>query len=124
MQKDLTDKQKLLKNLLAVAPKHCDNCGHRYSEADFRIVKISPVNTVLHLKCVSCNNAYMLNVLNPVNGMVGAQRTPVNIDLEQGEELQKFAGKESVSRDEALDINNIIDKSLTAKDLARLLSLD
>lgn len=100
------DYQNLIKNLLAVAPKHCDNCGNRYIEDDFRIIKNSKMLTVFHLKCSKCNNAYMLNVMSAVNGMVGAQRLPVNTDLDKGEELQKFAGKPAVNKDEAIDIFN------------------
>ncbi len=120
---DNTEQQKFIKNLLAVAPKHCDNCGARYSEADFKVIKSSPVSTVLHLKCKTCANAYMLNVLNPAtNGMVGAQRTPVNIDLENGDEIQKFAGIESVDRDEAIDILKFINPDLAEEQLKDLIS--
>lgn len=113
-----SDQQNFIKNLLAVAPKHCDNCGAKYSESDFKIVKSSNVSTVLHLKCHTCNNAYMLNVLNPVNGMVNSQRTPVNIDLRNGEEIQKFAGKDSVSPNEAIDLYNKL-KTINSSEEAR-----
>ncbi len=115
------DQQNFIKNLLAVAPKHCDNCGSKYYETDFKIVKSSNVNTVLHLKCHVCNNAYMLNVMNPVNGMIGSQRTPINIDLRTGDEIQRFAGKDSVSRNEAIDTYNDIDSNLDIEQLKKLL---
>ena len=122
MQDNLTNKdENILRNLLAVAPKHCDNCGSRYSETNFRIVKSSPSNTVFHLKCSICGNAYMLNVINPVNGMIGAERTPINIDLELGDEIQKFAGKASVNKDEAIDVFNTLEPTITAEDLKKLL---
>lgn len=114
--------ENLIRNLLAVAPKHCDNCGSKYHEMNFRVVKSSPSNTVFHLKCNICGNAYMLNVMNPVNGMIGAQRTPINIDLEMGEEIQKFAGKPSVDKDEAIDVYNSLEPSTTEETLKRLLS--
>lgn len=122
MQGKDKDKQNFIKNLLAIAPKHCDNCGSKYLESDFKVVKNSPVSTVLHLRCRSCDNAYMLNVLSPMNGLVGAQRTPVNIDLEQGDEIQKFAGKETVGRDEAIDIHSKLDKELTKEKFEELFS--
>ncbi|MFQ5493006.1 MAG: hypothetical protein ACE5DX_02485 [Candidatus Dojkabacteria bacterium] len=121
-KKDQNEKQNFIRNLLAVAPKHCDNCGSRYSETDFKIVKSSNVNTVLHLKCHTCNNAYMLNVMNPVNGMVGSQRTPINIDLRNGDEIQKFAGTESVSKNEAIDTYNDLKPGATAGELKNLLA--
>ncbi|MEI7579781.1 MAG: hypothetical protein WCJ58_07180 [bacterium] len=120
MLKNNIDKQKLIKNLLAVAPKHCDNCGNKYEENDFKIVKNSPVSTVIHLKCSKCNNSYMLNVLNPVDGMIGAQRTPVNVDLEHGDEIQKFAGLSGVTRDEAIDVHKQLSADLTKEKLQKL----
>ncbi len=123
MQDNFNNKdENILKNLLAVAPKHCDNCGSKYTETNFKIVKSSPSNTVFHLKCSICGNAYMLNVINPVNGMIGAQRTPINIDLEMGEEIQKFAGKPSVDKNEAIDVYNTLPGNLTENDLNKILS--
>lgn len=122
MQNNEKNKQNFIKNLLAVAPKHCDNCGAKYLESDFKVIKSSSVNTVLHLRCKSCNNAYMLNVLNPASGMVGAQRTPVNIDLENKEELMKFAGKETVNRDEAIDIHEKLSSAMTEDALKKLIA--
>lgn len=123
MQDNLNNKdENILRNLLAVAPKHCDNCGSKYNETNFKIVKSSPSNTVFHLKCSICGNAYMLNVINPVNGMIGAQRTPINIDLELGEEIQKFAGKPSVDKNEAIDVYNSLPGDLTENDLNKIFS--
>jgi hypothetical protein len=123
MQDNFNNKdENILRNLLAVAPKHCDNCGSKYSETNFKIVKSSPSNTVFHLKCSICGNAYMLNVINPVNGMIGAQRTPINIDLEMGEEIQKFAGKPSVDKNEAIDVYNTLPGNLTENDLNKIFS--
>ncbi|MCA9380373.1 hypothetical protein KC675_04305 [Candidatus Dojkabacteria bacterium] len=123
MQDNFNNKdENILRNLLAVAPKHCDNCGSKYTETNFKIVKSSPSNTVFHLKCSICGNAYMLNVINPVNGMIGAQRTPINIDLEMGEEIQKFAGKPSVDKNEAIDVFNTLPGNLTENDLNKILS--
>ncbi len=122
MQDNFNNKdENLIRNLLAVAPKHCDNCGSKYSENNFKVVKTSPSNTVFHLKCVICGNAYMLNVINPVNGMIGAQRTPINIDLELGDEIQKFAGRPSVDKDEAIDVYNTLEPSITEDSLKKLL---
>ena len=64
----------------------------------------------------------MLNVINPVNGMIGAQRTPINIDLEMGDEIEKFAGKQSVDKNEAIDIYNSLEPNLTAENLKKLIS--
>lgn len=120
MQDNNNEQQKFIKSLLTVAPKHCDNCGNRYSENDFRIVKTTNSSIVLHLRCSNCNNTYMLNVMNPINGIVGAQRVPLNLDL-LDQEIQKFAGKEAVSNNDALDIYDTLKKVSTADDLKRFL---
>lgn len=122
MYNNPVDKQNFIKNLLAVAPKHCDNCGSKYSETDFKVIRSSPANTVLHLRCKVCNNAYMLNVLNPQNGLVGAQRSPVNIDLVYGDELQKFAGQNIIERNEAIDTHKLLSDDMSKEELLKLLS--
>ncbi|HLD03430.1 MAG TPA: hypothetical protein VJC17_01520 [Candidatus Dojkabacteria bacterium] len=121
MNNNLSNQQKLIRNFLAVAPKHCDNCGGKYQESDFQVIKTSPVNLVLHLKCHICNNSYMLNVLNPMNGMIGAQRTPINIDLQTEKEIKKFAGQEAVNKNEAIDMFSQLDEQLTQNELEKLL---
>jgi len=122
MNNNLNDQQKFIKNFFAVAPKHCDNCGAKYQESDFQVIKTSPVNLVLHLKCRVCNNSYMLNVLNPMNGMIGAQRTPINIDLQSETEIKKFAGQEAINKNEAIDLFGQINDNLTQLELEKLVS--
>lgn len=104
MDKNVEKEQKIIKNIMEVAPKHCENCGNKYRENDFRIMRSSAVNTLLHLKCASCGNTYMLNVVSPMQGMVGASRMPLNLDLYSPNEVSKFAGIEPLEDDEALDI--------------------
>lgn len=101
--------QKIIKTIMEVAPKHCENCGHKYKTEDFKIMRKSPVNTLLHLKCSNCGNTYMLNVVSPQNGMMGASRMPINLDLSSSQEFSKFAGGSSVEQDEALDIYELLD---------------
>jgi hypothetical protein len=115
------DRQKFIKHFLTIAPKHCDNCGAKYSEADFKVIRSTPQGIIMHLKCQNCQNTYVLNVLNPVNGMVGTQRAPLNLDLESDSELQHFAGKESISGNDALDIYQLLDKKLSREQLAKIL---
>jgi len=114
------DQQNILRNVMAVAPKHCDNCGARYSESDFRVMKSTSTNVIMHLRCRNCNNVYMLNIMNPVNGMVGAQRIPLNIDL-QDEEISKYAGKPAITEDEALDLFDKIGSNIDQESLRKLL---
>ncbi len=121
---DFNDKQKFIKHFLAVAPKHCDNCGSKYTESDFKVIKSTPGGFVMHLRCQSCQNTYVLNVLNPGNGMFGTQRTPLNLDLESDSEIQAFAGKDSVSKNDALDAYNTVQPKLNEAALKSLLGLD
>ncbi len=102
------EKKNFIKNLQHFAPKYCDNCGHPFEEPDFKILKQSSINTLLHLRCSSCGNAYMLNVLSPANGVVGSTRVPINLDLQNGEEIKRFAGSEIVSEDDAIDVYNAL----------------
>ena len=118
------DKQKFIKHFLAVAPKHCDNCGSKYIESDFKVIKSTPGGFVMHLRCQSCQNTYVLNVMNPGNGMYGTQRSPMNLDLESDSEIQAFAGKEAVSRNDALDAYNMMNSKLTEKAVRALLGLE
>jgi hypothetical protein len=46
----------------------------------------------------------MLNVVSPMQGMVGASRMPLNLDLLSSNEISKFAGKEPTDQNEAIDI--------------------
>lgn len=116
------DRQKFIKHFLTIAPKHCDNCGSKYTEADFKVIRSTPQGVVMHLKCQSCQNTYVLNILNPVNGMVGTQRAPLNLDLESDAELQHFAGKEAINKNDALDIYQLLDKKLSREQLSEILN--
>lgn len=118
---DFNDKQKFIKHFLTIAPKHCDNCGAKYNESDFKIIKSTPGGFVMHLRCQSCNNTYVLNVLNPGNGLVGTQRSPLNLDLVSDSEIQEFAGKDPVSRNDALDTYNYLSGKLHEQDLQKIL---
>ena len=114
------NQQELLRNVLSVAPKHCDNCGAKYDESDFRVMKTTQTSVILHLRCRSCNNVYMLNIMNPINGMVGAQRIPLNIDLVD-EELNRYAGRTSVTADDALDLFDKIGTNTDQDTLRKIL---
>lgn len=94
----------IIKNIMQIAPKHCENCGHKYSQDDFHLMRSTNVNTLLHLKCSSCGNTYMLNVVSPMQGMVGASRIPLNLDLSGASEVSKFAGKNPTNENDAIDI--------------------
>lgn len=120
---DFSDKQKFIKHFLTIAPKHCDNCGTKYTETDFKVIKSTPGGFVMHLRCQSCNNTYVLNVLNPGNGMVGTQRSPLNLDIVSDNEIQSFAGKDAISKNDAIDAYNAVDNKVTQQKLQQLLKV-
>ncbi|MBN1331346.1 hypothetical protein JW978_00470 [Candidatus Dojkabacteria bacterium] len=97
-------KDQALKEARAVAPKYCEKCGTQYKDENFNLVKKEQNQAVFHLKCPNCNNTYMLNVVAPAPHMMASQRSSINIDVNSPEELSKFAGKGSVTRDEVIDI--------------------
>ncbi|MBD3280084.1 hypothetical protein GF389_00985 [Candidatus Dojkabacteria bacterium] len=103
-QKKQEIKDQALKEARAVAPKYCEKCGTKYTDQNFNLVKKEKAQAVFHLKCSNCGNTYMLNVVAPAPHMMASQRSSVNIDVNSPEELTKFAGKGSVTRDEVIDI--------------------
>jgi hypothetical protein len=117
MEDLLQDKQNFFRHFLTVAPKHCDNCGAKYNESDFKVINSNNNNIVLHLKCNDCKNTYVLNVMNQPNGMVGAQRIPFNSDINSDFELEFFAGAEGVSPNEALDLLDQLDPNINKEKL-------
>ncbi len=93
----------ILQNIRKVAPKHCDNCGHKYTPDDFTVFKAQETNALVYLKCSNCGNTYVINAFVNSTGY-GSQRMPLVVDLEGPEEIEKFAESEPVSKDEAIDL--------------------
>jgi hypothetical protein len=105
------DKNKVLKKLEGVVPKHCDRCGHKYHPHDMEVIKTDNNVTAIHVKCHNCKNNYILNMFSPMNGLMGTSKAQVNLDLSNSKEVVKFAGLESIDTDEALDAFNQINKT-------------
>jgi hypothetical protein len=59
--------------------------------------------------------------MNPINGMIGAQRIPLNIDLSD-EELSQYAGKTAVNSDDALDLFDKINSNSDQESIKNILS--
>jgi hypothetical protein len=62
----------------------------------------------------------MINIMNPINGMVGAQRIPLNIDLTD-EELNKYVGKNAINQNDALYLFDKISKNSDLEAIRKLL---
>lgn len=97
-----------IKSIRGLAPKHCDVCGQKYSESDFKTVKSQSQQTVIHLTCQNCGNSYMLNIMNPVSGMYASSRASMNLDITDTNELVRFASSNAITEDEALDAYNTL----------------
>lgn len=107
-EKSQDTKNDALNEARAVAPKYCEKCGFEYSDDNFQLVQKNNNQAVFHLKCSKCGNTYILNVVSPSPNIMASQRSSLNIDLTEPDEMSKFAGKGAVSKDEALDIFNIL----------------
>lgn len=59
--------------------------------------------------------------MNPINGLVGTQRAPLNLDLSGESELMHFAGKDAVNKNDALDAYNTLNGELSKDDILKLL---
>lgn len=111
-------KAKALNEAREVAPRFCEKCGQAYSDKDFNLVQKNAGQAVFHLKCSRCSNTYILNVVAPAPNIMASQRSSFNIDLKDAQEMSKFAGQKAVSKDEGLDIINL----LQSQDLEKLLT--
>lgn len=101
-------KEKALREARAVAPKYCEKCGTKYEDHNYHLVKKDGNQSVFHLKCEKCSNTYILNIVSPGPNILASQRSSLNIDLNSPEEMSKFAGRKPISKDEVIDIYNLL----------------
>lgn len=101
----------IIKNVRGIAPKHCDFCGNKYEDSDFQVIRTQAQQSVIHLQCRGCGNSYMLNIYNPMGGLLGSSRSQLNLDITDTKELMHFAGTKPVTSNEALDGYNLFARS-------------
>lgn len=121
---NLLDKENFIKHFLEIAPKYCDNCGSKYLDIDYKMIKSTPNGFFIHLRCPNCFNTYALNIVNPSNGILGAQKSVLNLDLSSDSEIDKFAGKSMVSKNDAIDIFGSLRSGVSKKELKKKLQID
>lgn len=114
------DEKKILEGIKKIAPNHCDNCGTKYMPNDFKILKLTGTNALIHLNCAHCGNTYVINAFLNNNG-VGSQRIPLVTDLEGPVEIERFAKKDAISDNDAVDL---FDYLSSGPNLGQLLSKD
>ncbi len=102
----------MLKNIRKIAPNFCDNCGTRYAMHDFKIIKVTENSVMIHLKCESCANTYVINAIANQYS-IGAQRVPIVLDLDDVHEIEKFANQAAIDKDEGIDLYNFLGKNDT-----------
>ena len=107
-------------NIKQIIPKHCENCGNKYSDENLKVVRKTEQALLLHLQCASCGHAYMINVVSPNMNFQGSSRIPINTDISSAGEIEKFAGRPSINPDDVLDAVRFaksLDKNSSLKDL-------
>ena len=106
----------MLKNIRKVAPKHCDNCGAKYTPRDFKVLKLVENSALIHLNCSACANTYVINAYVNQNGL-SSQRVPLILDLESTDEVEKFAQQNAISKNNAIDLFNLLSNNTSIEQL-------
>lgn len=112
-----------LKNIKNAIPKHCSNCGTKYSEKDLTLIQKDEYTAVLHLTCSNCKESYLINVLSPLGILQGANRIPLKIDIATAGEAKRFIGKKPVSSDNVINVHDLLKKVKSKEDFEKLLNL-
>lgn len=106
----------ILKNIKNLAPKHCDNCGSMYMPNNFKVLRVIENSALIHLSCSDCGNTYVINAYASNMG-IGSQRMPLILDLEDVNEVERFANLPPISKDDAIDLFNFLGENMSIKDL-------
>ena len=96
-QKGGDDKEFFIENVA----RYCDKCGRAYEPDDVEILQRTDYSVIIHFGCPNCKARHLATFIKPL-GMTS--RVPVNTDLTI-EELGLFAGKNSVSSNDILDVH-------------------
>jgi hypothetical protein len=107
-----------LKSIKNAIPKHCSNCGERYTQKDLSLIQKDDFNAILHLTCSRCKESYLINVVSPQGMLQGSSRIPLKIDIASPKEARKFIGKAAISSDDILEIHKYLQKLKDAKELS------
>jgi len=113
--------QGFIRSIRKAVPKHCSNCGNKYSHKDLTMIQKDNFTAVFHLTCPKCKESYLINVVSPLGDLQGSSRMPLKIDISSANEAKKFIGKSAVSSDEVLNIHELLEKMKSGKDFHDLL---
>lgn len=104
------NQEEIINNIKKIAPRHCDNCGTKYEQEDFKIVQFNSISALIHLNCKTCGSTYIINAFSNENG-IGSQRIPIILDLNGPSELEKFTQNGLVSKDNVIDFYNLLEEN-------------
>ena len=116
--------RQFIRSIKKAVPKHCSNCGHKYTENDLTLIQKDEYAAVFHLTCQKCKESYLINVVSPFGNLQGSSRLPLKLDISSAEEARKFIGKNSVSSDDVLNLHELLEKLKNAEDLKNLIGLE
>jgi len=108
-------------NIQNAIPKHCSNCGNKYTPKDLSLVKKDNISAVFHLNCPKCQESYLINIVSPSGILQGSSRFPIKVDISSSTEAKKFIGKTFISNNDVLDIYDSLKTIKTGKELINLL---
>ena len=110
-----------IKEILDIIPSYCDKCGAYHDKEMIELIDKNDTLTIVYLMCNNCLTKSILYVVKPLNNMVNKYR--LNIDLDSSE-IKKFAGKDTISSDDILNIYKLTknNKYLKASDFISKIS--
>ena len=109
---------KKIKNAL---PKHCSNCGHKYSDENLSLISNDEFSIVFHLTCTNCKEAYLINVISPQGVLQGSNRMPFRVDISSPLEAKRFFGGEFVTSKDVVFTHKILKSVNNWEELAKYL---
>ncbi len=90
-----------IKEILDIIPSYCEKCGAFHDKNLVELIDKNENVTIAYIRCENCLNKNIIYIVKPLNNMVNRFRLSVDLD---DSEIKKFAGKESVSSDDVLNI--------------------
>jgi hypothetical protein len=119
---NLSQNLSFMKSIRDAVPRHCSNCGTRYTERDLTLIQKDDYAAVLHLTCSKCKESYLINVVSPLGVLQGASRVPLKLDIGSAEEAKKFMGDAPISSDDVLNIHELLREVKSGRDFYRIFS--
>lgn len=100
--------------------KFCDRCGSPFGAENIDVVKRTPGQILLHIKCSECGSSHLASFIQQL-GI--SSRTPFRTDLTLNE-LKHFSSQDALDSNTVLDVYEFVNsqKDLAVSEFGRLLS--